>query len=382
MIHALYVTAYPQAYFNKLVSAYPAVAMPASQRFNSLFCKGLIENGADLKVLCPTDLLAEKEGNSRKREKDIMEVGISYTFCPTNTNKYIRKLERQMFIRSYIHKLQQKYSDLIIFMDCFAPEAELIAEIGNQVCMIITDIPEFVICDQKVITRQYKMLKKARYFVPLTKDMMSHVSPSVPYQYCVMEGMVDDDQVISGTDEKKKIIMFSGSVHRDNGVDRLVEAFRSIDTDYELHVYGAGDQYVQKLEKDAKEDNRIKYFGLVTTEEILERQREASLLVNPRRLNLPYIKYSFPSKLLEYMASGTATISTDLSCFDDEYRRHLLLFKDDTVEGIREGLLSCISMGKDKLSEEGKKQQAFVLEKKNCKVQTRKVLDIMEESQV
>lgn len=377
-MHALYVTAYPSDYFRKLTESYPTIAMPASQRFNHLFIKGLAENGVSVQVLCPVDLLGEQENLIRKKNDAVEEDGLEYLFCPTHSNRYIRKIERQASIRKLISSLQKEYPDLVIFLDALAPEADLIARIGRKVCMIVTDIPEFVIHDQKVIEHQYRMLRKAEYFVPLTQDMLNHIQPDGAYHSCIMEGMVDD-QPAQERPEKKKVILFSGSVHRDNGVDRLVEAFHSIDTDYELHIYGAGDNYVEELKRSVEEDHRIIYHGMVQTEEVLERQKEASLLVNPRKLDLPYVRYSFPSKLLEYMASGTATISTDLSCFTEEYRKHLLLFENDTVDGIRQGLLKCISMGSDQLADAGRSQQSFVLAEKNCRVQTYKVLKMLEE---
>lgn len=58
----------------------------------------------------------------------------------------------------------------------------------------------------------------------------------------------------------------------------------------------------------ATKDRRIQYLGSIPHDEILQLQRTASLLVNPRTPEGIYTKYSFPSKTMEYLASGTPTL--------------------------------------------------------------------------
>ena len=53
-------------------------------------------------------------------------------------------------------------------------------------------------------------------------------------------------------------------------------------------------------------------MGCVTNDEIVRLQCEATLLVNPRPSDKEFCKYSFPSKTIEYMASGTPVLMTKL----------------------------------------------------------------------
>lgn len=61
-------------------------------------------------------------------------------------------------------------------------------------------------------------------------------------------------------------------------------------------------------------------------------QQQATLLVNPRKGHEEYTKYSFPSKTMEYMASGTPTIMYKLPGLPIEYEEYLVLLPDNSQE--------------------------------------------------
>ena len=62
---------------------------------------------------------------------------------------------------------------------------------------------------------------------------------------------------------------------------------------------------IESLLKKLQKDKRIIYWGVVEQKHVFEMQQQATLLVNPRKGHEEYTKYSFPSKTMEYMASGT-----------------------------------------------------------------------------
>lgn len=82
-------------------------------------------------------------------------------------------------------------------------------------------------------------------------------------------------------------------------------------TDYILEIYGDGDYRAELVELAAKHD-RIIYKGLVSRDVIVARQKQVALLINPRPSSYEYTQYSFPSKIMEYMLSGTPVLTTKL----------------------------------------------------------------------
>jgi glycosyltransferase involved in cell wall biosynthesis len=89
---------------------------------------------------------------------------------------------------------------------------------------------------------------------------------------------------------------------------------------------------------EAQKDPRIQFRGRVPNDEVLRAEAEADLLVNPRPTGDEYTRFSFPSKNLEYMASGTPLLTTRLAGIPDDHFPHLYIIDDDSVEGIRSAL--------------------------------------------
>ena len=65
---------------------------------------------------------------------------------------------------------------------------------------------------------------------------------------------------------------------------------------------------VEKIIACSKKDNRIVFKGMVPNKIVVEDQLKATLLVNPRPSIGEFTRYSFPSKNMEYMVSGTPMV--------------------------------------------------------------------------
>lgn len=124
-------------------------------------------------------------------------------------------------------------------------------------------------------------------------------------------------------------IIYSGGLSTKYGIIELIRAFNSLPfEDIELLFYGRGD--AENLIKEwSMVDNRISYNGFIGNEEMLEIQASSSLLVNPRPTNLPDSLYSFPSKILEYLESGTPSLVTKLPGIPEEYFEYLFVVYDN-----------------------------------------------------
>ena len=105
---------------------------------------------------------------------------------------------------------------------------------------------------------------------------------------------------------------------------------------------------------------------------------EATLLVNPRPTDEEYVKYSFPSKTMEYMASGTPVLTTVLPGMPKEYHPYVYLLEDETAEGIAKKLKLVMAESDEVLFHKGQRAREFVLEQKNNVIQGKKILDMLE----
>jgi glycosyltransferase involved in cell wall biosynthesis len=154
--------------------------------------------------------------------------------------------------------------------------------------------------------------------VAVTDAMIQDFAPGGPH--LIMEGGLAPGiletsavQALRQSDSEQLIAVMAGSLDEFNGVRIAVEALR-LAPELKIHLIIAGDgplrEYVQGA---AQMDDRISYVGFVSHGEVLAMYREADLLLNLRVTRCIRTPYFFPGKLLEYLSSGTAVLSTDCS---------------------------------------------------------------------
>lgn len=68
-----------------------------------------------------------------------------------------------------------------------------------------------------------------------------------------------------------------------------------------------------------KKDGRVRSLGFLDQTSLRSAQMNAIGLLITRDPNEDYVRYSFPSKLIEYMATGTPVITTRLPGIPEEY---------------------------------------------------------------
>ena len=112
--------------------------------------------------------------------------------------------------------------------------------------------------------------------------------------------------------------------------------------------------------------------------EIVEREMAATLLFNPRQTGEEYVKYSFPSKTMEYMSTGTPVLTTVLPGMPKEYHPYVYLLEEETADAIAEKLRQIFAQPADALFEKGMKAREFILKEKNNVTQAGKILAMLE----
>ena len=204
-----------------------------------------------------------------------------------------------------------------------------------------------------------------------------------PYNkpFLVMEGLVDSKIVNNGEStslrKTKRILLYAGGIYEKYGVKNLIEAFMLLKArDVELHIYGSGD-LENVMPEYCSSDSRIIYYGVVRNTTVVDRLVEATILINPRPTTEEFTKFSFPSKNMEYMVSGTPLLTTKLPGMPSEYFDYVYLIGDETVLGISGTLEYFLSKPANELIHFGKKAQKFVLKNKSNEIQAKKIIDFL-----
>lgn len=251
---------------------------------------------------------------------------------------------------------------------------------GIRCVGIITDLPDMLSGGSFYVGMANFVIRHCSAYVLLTEAMNDYIqNPGKPY--VVLEGHADitmkEKQPSLERKQKPRIVFYAGGVSKQYGLGHLVEGFRLADIpNAQLHIFGPGD-YVKELKEIAAREDRVFYGGMLMNSEIIEKEREATLLVNPRPTNEEYVKYSFPSKNMEYMASGTPVLTTCLPGMPMEYYPHVYLIEEETDRGVAKALTEALSHSDEELFQKGQSARSFVLEERNNVVQAAKILEML-----
>lgn len=258
----------------------------------------------------------------------------------------------------------------------------------QPMAVIVTDLPVFMVSgakNQSYFQKQYLkitsfVLNRFDYYIGLTEQMNIVVNP-LDKPFLVMEGLVDAEIKIKERNENikntKRVILYAGGIYEIYGVKNLIEAFMELKSkDVELHIYGSGD-LESKMSQYCEMDDRIIYHGVVTNAIVVARLEEAYILINPRPTTEEFTKFSFPSKNMEYMVSGTPLLTTKLPGMPSEYNDYVYLIEDESVEGIHKELEKLFYKTDEELKKFGNKAQRFVLKNKSNEIQAKRIIDFL-----
>ena len=79
------------------------------------------------------------------------------------------------------------------------------------------------------------------------------------------------------------------------------------------------------------------------------------------------------------MVSGTAVLTTNLPGMPSEYKQYVYLIEDETEDGICTAFKKIAMLNENEVIEKGKEARDFVLSKKNNKIQTEKIIRMVNE---
>ena len=379
--------------YEKMLSGCKSRPSVASAVYETSLLSGMKSNCADIEIhsfpMIPIFPKSRWIYWGEKKEK--LDCGYECTWLKTLNLPFLKQFFRKRSARKAIKKFIKENRENGVILTYSIPPflAGDVIKYGKKYSVktvaIVPDLPENMYINHKsgflkkmYLGRALKYQKEYDGYVYLTEAMSEKIAPEK--QYIVVEGLLSEDMGNSAEVEKSspRAVMYAGRLHRKYGVMNLVDAFDSLsETDAELWLFGDGTA-VSEIEERAKKNPKIKYFGRVSRNEILEYEKKATLLVNPRSVDEEFTKYSFPSKNIEYMYSGTPFLTTALEGIPKEYNDYLFIAENNNPETLAEEMKKILSMSDVALSEKGKKAQLFIANNKNSVVQSKRIIDFLD----
>ena len=377
-------------------------ASVAPVNYETMLAKGLVENGAKVDALSVPAVAAFPHSIYKHIDKkqETIENNIQIQWVPFVNIQGLKQLTIKKNVEQLLEQWLQENKDVkdkvVLMYSIYPPYTEsavrLCKKYGCHLSAVITDLPEYMYSwkNMKGIRGWYskrlseKMLElqgRCDSYILFTKHMAAKMGIE-DKPYMVSEGFCDASIFEDIPDQEKyprKTIVYGGNLSRLYGIQNLVEGFMQTDLDAELHLYGAGGD-AAFIEECAKQDSRIKFFGRVDRKTLLVALKKAHLLVVNKPTADDYSNYSFSSKILEYMASGTPLLTTKVGGMPEEYYDYFYFFDEESTEGIKSSLEKIVNFSDKQLRDKGISARAFAVKNKSYQYMTSTIVSFLGDS--
>ena len=259
----------------------------------------------------------------------------------------------------------------------------------TKIVLIVTDLPEYMSSNKGII---YLLMKKiesklVKYnidaidgYILLSSAMQDKLTHSHD-KSIIIEGIASNPKktpIINRKDLNLFKICYTGSLTERYGVKNLIDAFLLTEcTNYRLIICGSGglEKYILQC---SEKDKRIIYKGQLSPHEVHEQQILSDLLINPRDSSDEYNKYSFPSKTIEYLQSGTPCLICKMESIPNEYFNYCYSVNNMTIETIKKAIIDISSKSANERKKLGLQAKEFIDSNKNELVQGKKIIQFLE----
>lgn len=303
----------------------------------------------------------------------------------------IKQISQTLSVFFTAKKFIKKNPDAIVFTINTCPQVGLPAVwlktlFHVRIVAYLSDSPVEEKLDRhgidKLIRKAYnrrciRSINEYDQLVAVNKHTITLYAPDKPF--IVVDGALtlNEPQMPCVSKPEVKNMIYSGALTEYSGITPMISAMEYLkDDDIELHIYGSG--YLQgAVETAALQNPKIKYFGQIPNAVMKAKQSEAWLLVSPRPINHPVIMVTFPSKIFEYLSSGTPVLSTRLNGFTAEYEGKLFFTDGDTPEDLANKIHEIDQMDPLIIADMVQRAYNFISKERNWTVQAKKIYNFL-----
>lgn len=200
--------------------------------------------------------------------------------------------------------------------------------------------------------------------------------------YIVIDGGLSQEvlsripKITQNEDNNSKFTLFiGGSISPINGSRIIGDIVSNRDIeDINVIVAGGGhDQpFIEELSRQFPE--RIQFLGMLDLDELFAVYSKCDVLMNLRILSHAD-KYLFPSKVIEYLATGIPTITTNAGHIGKEYGNLCYVIDNITADALANAIITLKSQSREERREKGRRAQDYMLKTHTWDVQSRKIFN-------
>ncbi len=290
-------------------------------------------------------------------EKEEVKDSITYLYPKVSSNKLYKAFKETKYLYTYIKNYiaRQKMRDFLIIVDPLRLPLEKTAiqlkrRYGKKVLAVLSDNPENL---TNVKHRYIKIFKKYISsfdgYIALTEGLNNLFNIN-HRPYYLLEGIA-----LKINKEEKSILsnylFFGGALYERYGIKTMLEAYRELGIPYKMVIAGEGELKSYLYHYTENVDTRVLYLSQIDRQTIQKFEAHASLNINPRPYDEKLDKESIPSKVIEYLSSGTLVMSTPSNRLQELFKDEVIWLKGDKKDDLIDGLITFTKLSNTKKKE-------------------------------
>lgn len=302
-------------------------------------------------------------------------------------------LDFLLFFKAFARLIRGKY-DLIHtheeanIMGAFFSNISGIPHLYDMHSSLVQQMDNFRCTKSKLIISFFKLIER----ISLRNSKSTIVICNSLYEYAaritekekltIIENFIDDtpQELDAGKLEqirleigadKKKIIMYTGTLEHYQGIPLMLDAMKHLDGDFRLVLIGGKQEQVEAVKKQAAQDiqaGKVSVLGSKAAQEMPYYLRAAHVLASPRILGT-----NIPLKIYSYLKSAVPVVATNLYTHTQTLDQDIAILVEPNPEDFARGVREAVSQKGKRIAANA---QAFC--RKNYSYE--RYLDLVEEA--
>lgn len=216
--------------------------------------------------------------------------------------------------------------------------------------------------------------------IVINENIIDYYAPNK--DFLLVDGGINQEVIkeLFPLKESKNIrtkLVCAGLLWEQNGTQLLLSLLKNNPKlEIEINFAGLGPDE-NLIRKVAETDSRVLYHGMLSREELFKLYSSADCLLNIRKED--EIDFHFPSKLIEYLATGKHIISTKVAHAQREYGDYITFMNDFTESDLLQAINEFEKIPKYTIFKIGCKAREYILKSHTWAAQTEKILNYIGE---
>lgn len=330
-----FTSAQQQCDFDEFKRSWKTSINQTNQEFHNKLIRALsITNHVDAISIRPFSKRKSSLKSLGKTEKNEDNISWHYLAIPKNS-----LFKTESCLRQSNQLVKKMAKDSIIIADTINPNIMTIATFiaksyGMPIIGVCTESPSNIHgAPKKFSLYLFGISRNLDGYICQTPGLNELFNPTNSV-HVILEGIVDETPIDNNENKHGDYIFFNGNLLEKYGIRNLIDAFNKYDDPNLKLLIGGHSGNIEELKSYISNNPNIVFLGNISTEEEKLYSSKAWANINPCPYSEDLDRYSLPSRVFNYLNSGSITISSKNSKLYKLFTDEIIWAKNGSVDDI------------------------------------------------